>query len=85
MATDIDQGASPGGAELHWPLVTPSLGAELGHLDLLQGAGLPGEGGALGGRGVAAHHVTADLLLHRVAADNIVLDLRHHEAFIHHR
>ena len=76
MLTYIDEATPPGGAELHGALVTPSLRAELGHGDLLHGAGLPGEGGALGGRGVAAHHVTADLLLHSLAADNIILDLR---------
>ena len=76
MLTYIDEATPPGGAELHWALVTPSLWAELGHGDLLHGAGLPGEGGALGSRGVAAHHVTADLLLHSLAADNIILDLR---------
>ena len=76
MLTYIDEATPPGGAELHWALVTPCLGAELGHGDLLHGAGLPGERGALGGRGVAAHHVTADLLLHSPAADNIILDLR---------
>ena len=75
--TYIDQGAAPGGTELHWPLVTPGLGAELGHPDLVQGAALPGEGGAPGGRGVAAHLVPAHLLLHSLAAHNIVLNLRH--------
>lgn len=74
--THIDQGASPGGTELHWPLVAPGLGAELGHPDLVQGAALPGEGGAPGGRGVAAHLVPAHLLLHGPAAYNIVLNLR---------